>query len=409
MTFENIKFKCIKGLAIDNVSTRTLSEIGFPVDAPKQPDMRKNIDFINFFHKTYDSPFSVVGEVEKIYINSLIETRSREKAFSSVLAMLGSLNVNEKELAADLQSGCVYGLEPREAEILIDEFVFIIEKLLPRQLSDIYYSFDIEPNPAYAVFFDFAAEKLEKNTHSDIMHSGNRDFLFNSIKHLFSSGETMLSIYKSTCATKNMIKDAINVMPHNAVNSVELTLFSLSKQYSYKRTLSNDGGTFFELYKDDQKIFDIFFISEDRLDCIDSYPEYLSELDVSKYPLLVIDPVELFENYPSDIIRKAIKEPEYIAKHNSERIKSYIYEKAINCRSPDYKTVEKSKVCGCFSCGAIFSPKDITDWYFCDDDGIFGCPYCPKCNEDTVITDGQGFEINSDFIRNLADYYETYY
>lgn len=89
------------------------------------------------------------------------------------LAMLGSLNVNEKELAADLQSGCVYGLEPREAEILIDEFVFIIEK-------------------------------LEKNTHSDIMHSCNRDFLFNGIKHLFSSGETMLSIYKSTCATKNL-------------------------------------------------------------------------------------------------------------------------------------------------------------------------------------------------------------
>ena len=53
--------------------------------------------------------------------------------------------------------------------------------------------------------------------------------------------------------------------------------------------------------------------------------------------------------------------------------------------------------------------KEPTDWYFCDDDGNFGDPYCPKCNEDTVITDGQGFEINSDFIRNLADYYETYY
>lgn len=401
MTFEKVKFKCIKGLAIDSFSARTLSEIGFPVDTPKQPDMRKNIDFINFFHKTYDSPFSVVGEVEKIYINSLIETRSREKALASTLAMLRSLNVNEKELTADLQSGCVYGLEPREAEILIDEFVFIIEKLLPRQLSDIYYSFDIEPNPAYAVFFDFAAEKLEK--------TGDRDFLFNGIKHLFSSGETMLSIYKSTCATKNIIKDAINGMPHNAVNSVELALFSLSKQYSYKRTLSNDGSAVFELYKDDQKIFDIFFISEDRLDSIDNYQEYLSELDVSEYPLLVIDPIELFENYPSDIIRKAIKEPEYIAKHNSERIKSYIYEKAINCHSPDYETVEKSKVCGCFSCGAIFSPKDITAWYFRDDDGNFGYPFCPKCGEDTVITDGQGFEINSDFMRKLTDYYETYY
>lgn len=401
MTFEKVKFKCIKGLAIDSFSARTLSEIGFPVDTPKQPDMRKNIDFINFFHKTYDSPFSVVGEVEKIYINSLIETRSREKALASTLAMLRSLNVNEKELTADLQSGCVYGLEPREAEILIDEFVFIIEKLLPRQLSDIYYSFDIEPNPAYAVFFDFAAEKLEK--------TGDRDFLFNGIKHLFSSGETMLSIYKSTCATKNIIKDAINGMPHNAVNSVELALFSLSKQYSYKRTLSNDGSAVFELYKDDQKIFDIFFISEDRLDSIDNYQEYLSELDVSEYPLLAIDPIELFENYPSDIIRKAIKEPEYIAGHNSERIKSYIYEKAINCHSPDYETVEKSKVCGCFSCGVIFSPKDITAWYFRDDDGNFGYPFCPKCGEDTVITDGQGFEINSDFMRKLTDYYETYY
>lgn len=55
------------------------------------------------------------------------------------LAMLGSLNVNEKELAADLQSCCVYGLEPREAEILIDEFVFIIEKLEKHAFG--YYAF----------------------------------------------------------------------------------------------------------------------------------------------------------------------------------------------------------------------------------------------------------------------------
>ena len=35
--FQNLTYKCIKGKPLDDVVCRTLTEIGFPVDAPKQP------------------------------------------------------------------------------------------------------------------------------------------------------------------------------------------------------------------------------------------------------------------------------------------------------------------------------------------------------------------------------------
>lgn len=68
MNFENVKFNCIKGVPINSVETRMISEMGFPVDVPSQPDMSLNTKFSSYIDKIFDSPFSMVRTVETFYI-----------------------------------------------------------------------------------------------------------------------------------------------------------------------------------------------------------------------------------------------------------------------------------------------------------------------------------------------------
>ena len=76
MTFENIEFSCIKGIPIDNVETRMLGEMGFPVDVSAQPDMSHSIAFYNYVSKISEYPFPLSSSVDKYYIKSLIVTTS---------------------------------------------------------------------------------------------------------------------------------------------------------------------------------------------------------------------------------------------------------------------------------------------------------------------------------------------
>lgn len=408
MTFKNIQFKCIKGIPINSVETRMLGEIGFPVDVPTQPDMSHSIAFHNYVSKISEYPFPLLRFVEKYYIKSLIETKSKDEAFKTTLDYLKLTNVVSEELEAALQSSCIFGLNALDAETLIEEFVFIIKELLPRQLSDIYYSFDIEPNPAYAIFFDLAIEKLSLKKCEDKDAPCYGQFIENTIegiKQRFNSGETLISIYEKSCATKTLIKDTISSIPHNTYNTIELVLFSLSKQFYYTRT--EDTAQYaadFVVYKDGEKILNIIFLSEEELDHIDDYKQYLSELYLDETPLLVLDHYELYSEYLSSVIRKAIKEPQYIEQHSAERVRCVKYEKAIRCSGFNYKFVKTAKICGCYSCGELFAPQDITDWHLYEDEEKGGYAYCPCCGEDTVIMDSQGYEITEKFMEDLYDY-----
>ena len=87
MTFENIEFKCIKGIPINSVETRMLGEMGFPVDVPTQPDMSRSIAFYNYVSKISFYPFPLLSSVDKYYINALIETKSRDEALDDYITM----------------------------------------------------------------------------------------------------------------------------------------------------------------------------------------------------------------------------------------------------------------------------------------------------------------------------------
>ena len=241
MDFTNIKLRCIKGIPIDSVQTRTLSEIGFPVEAQRQPDLSHSSAYHNFREKLYDSPFSIVHTVEKLYVKHLLELGSKNLAFATALSDLQQYGVTPDELVAGLVSGCVYSLSAEEATIFLEQFVFIIEKMLPRQLSDIYYSFDIEPNPAHGVFFDLAVEQLGIPKYTDQSKNNYGQFISHTVdgvKQRILNGESFQSIYTNTCATKTVINDAFRGVSYDAIKAsgqivhqrrIEHAIFSLSR------------------------------------------------------------------------------------------------------------------------------------------------------------------------------------
>jgi hypothetical protein len=58
--------------------------------------------------------------------------------------------------------------------------------------------------------------------------------------------------------------------------------------------------------------------------------------------------------------------------------------------------LERSKLCGCFYCMAIFPPKKIVEWI---DDGQTAI--CTKCPVDSVIGSASGFPITKEFLERM--------
>jgi hypothetical protein len=69
--------------------------------------------------------------------------------------------------------------------------------------------------------------------------------------------------------------------------------------------------------------------------------------------------------------------------------------------SSNHRTeLEKSSLCGCFYCFAIFPPSDILEWI---DDGQTAL--CPQCPVDSVIGSASGYPITAEFLRRMHDHW----
>ena len=77
--------------------------------------------------------------------------------------------------------------------------------------------------------------------------------------------------------------------------------------------------------------------------------------------------------------------------------KDRIYKQAHDCSIRNKEQLEKSEKCGCFNCGEIFPPSEITD-YVSDGEPTALCPYC---HTDSVIGDAAGFPITPKFLREM--------
>ena len=411
MDFENLTFKCIKGVAIDTVVTRTLSEIGFPIDFPRGTSTSFKtfgLSYASFTSKIEKSPYQNIEEIEKLYIYNLITLKNNEKALELTLSKLTPYDISKEEFLALLDSDFLLSLNGNTAEILIEEFVFIIEKLLPRNICDIYYSFDLEPHPAYDIFFSIAAEKMKIHKPmdpNDVYYGQYIDHTVAGVKERIIKGETLQDIYEKTCATKEIIKNAVYDIPHNHYISIECALFSLSRKYRYQKNEAflNKRLTF-SLYKSDEKILNIVYLSREEMKNICDYDKYFANLSFNDAPVLVLDFYELNYEYASSIIRKAINDFRYIENHSKERSKYIEYEKVLEFCDNNYVCSKKARKCGCFLCGNIFSSQEISKWFFYDDEKKEGYAYCPNCENASVIMDSFGCDITTSYLDELGKY-----
>ena len=410
MEFTNIKLRSIKGIPIDSVQTRTLSEIGFPIEVQKQPDLSHSAAYNNFFQKLYDSPYAVVNTVEKMYIKYLTELRSKDIAFDATLKDLRQYGLTPDELISGLISGCVYSLSAEEADIYLEEFIFIIKKMLPRQLSDIYYSFDIEPNPAHGVFFDLAVEKLGILKYTDRMQNNYGQFISHTaagVKERILNGESFQSIYTKTCATKTIINDAFRSLSYEAIKAsgqsipqrrIEHAIFGLSRQYTYETSRVQIARSYdYIIRENDKDVLAILYFVEEQMEGLND-PAKEVQLNHNIVPLLVLDYDELEKGHISTTIRNAVKNNGYAAIHNKERMRYLKYGKALDDCHENWDAAETATLCGCFSCGKMFTPDHILDWSDEED----AC--CPYCNSTTVIMDSQGYKINDKYLHELMLY-----
>ena len=80
-----------------------------------------------------------------------------------------------------------------------------------------------------------------------------------------------------------------------------------------------------------------------------------------------------------------------------EEEKDRIFRQAHDCSFSNKEQIEKSEKCGCFFCGEIFSPSEITD-YLPDEPPTAECPFC---HTDSVIGDASGFPITKEFLKKM--------
>jgi hypothetical protein len=56
-----------------------------------------------------------------------------------------------------------------------------------------------------------------------------------------------------------------------------------------------------------------------------------------------------------------------------------------------------SERCGCFYCGAIFSPEEVEEWVD-EDQGVAQTALCPRCGIDAVIGSKSGYPMTTHFL-----------
>lgn len=67
--------------------------------------------------------------------------------------------------------------------------------------------------------------------------------------------------------------------------------------------------------------------------------------------------------------------------------------------------IERSEVCGCFYCLAVFPPSRISEWIDAGDDDVGTTAMCPECGIDSVLGAASGFPISAEFLGAMRAYW----
>ncbi len=84
--------------------------------------------------------------------------------------------------------------------------------------------------------------------------------------------------------------------------------------------------------------------------------------------------------------------------YKSDDPEEMLLRRAHKCSIRNKEQVEKSDKCGCFSCGKIFHPSEIMDYFEDDESPTAICPYC---HIDSVIGNASGFPVTPEFMKKM--------
>lgn len=241
---------------------------------------------------------------------------------------------------------------PKETkDAIIYEFVFLIDKLLPRDIQDLFYRIALDPIPAYWSAFEQAADLMQLERY-DGHEQGNQKGQFlnhvrQGIQDLIEDGLTLQEIYDSTCVTKDMVRrTACEGFPKDYASNnrarwdameVEVILFGVKDIHYKVQVALEDNIADFCVYEDDritlviQCITDSVYLTpenrnDDSIEAIDRLILYCHDHSI---PLLLIDDEEMedfeFPHRLTNVMNQAIGNKEYCDTHNEKR-KSYIRE-----------------------------------------------------------------------------------
>ena len=183
-------------------------------------------------------------------------------------------------------------------EAIIAEFMFLIDRLLPRNIQDLFYRIALDPRPAYWKAFEQAVFKMQLARYTD--HNKNNygqfvDHVQTGIMDMIADGMSVQDIYDSTCVTKSMLTETADALYMGDYSSqdharwqiipIELALFGMKDvTYSF-----NEEMTEFQIKRGNNDSLAIILVS---------YEDYF-DIDCVIEELEFTEPFVEFQLYPA--------------------------------------------------------------------------------------------------------------
>lgn len=243
-------------------------------------------------------------------------------------------------------------------ETIVAEFMFLIDRLLPRNIQDLFYRIALDPRPAYWKAFEQAVNIMQLERYTDHNKSNYGQFVDHvqkGIMDMIEEGRPLLDIYDSTCVTKQMLIETADSLFMGDYASQEPSRCKLIPieivVWGIKDTTYHIGEDFSEiivqsgkdalaiLIVDYERYIGKNYSSDDDNDYVDKEcadEDYRDNIDFAildyekdNIPVILVDPLSCDEPEEAKKLRNAIRNSigniDYARRYNEER-KHYLAE-----------------------------------------------------------------------------------
>lgn len=243
-------------------------------------------------------------------------------------------------------------------EAIVAEFMFMIDRLLPRNIQDLFYRIALDPRPAYWKAFEQAVNIMQLERYTDHNKSNYGQFVDHvqkGIMDMIEEGRPLLDIYDSTCVTKQMLIETADSLFMGDYASQEPSRCKLIPieivVWGIKDTTYHIGEDFSEiivqsgkdalaiLIVDYERYIGKNYSSDDDNDYVDKEcadEDYRDNIDFAildyekdNIPVILVDPLSCDEPEEAKKLRNAIRNSigniDYARRYNEER-KHYLAE-----------------------------------------------------------------------------------